>query len=369
MVWIAVAGLPDLLMRRRGSATLWMPLPLRRGSFIAPGPSLSPLFPTMQPRALSQITSVSRAAGNIPTLSVAPTTVFVPASVPPTPATVQLPPTTVIVTSILAPAPNPPATTSTPAPVIPTAVFTTVTHVFTTTTPGTSPVTLPAFTTSTTPRDITTSSTTLVGTDLVGTSGAVYGPPKSGTLSRSSAARSSASASALPTYSPSPHKPKSNVGKYVGYAIGAVFFLTLISSFFSAYRKHRKYVRKRPRGSIFNGGLSGGQSSPQKRSMAQALMRSVSNTSFDAYALSNSPPTSPAPVFLNGSRQLHLDRSRGFTPSPNPTIRPLPPTPTKYTHDDDAVFFPHVPPAVDVHDYSPRDYSPFGIASHVGTRG
>ncbi|KAJ6593863.1 hypothetical protein B0H19DRAFT_1092341 [Mycena capillaripes] len=102
--------------------------------------------------------------------------------------------------------------------------------------------------------------------------------------------------------------------------------------------------------------------------MAQALMRSVSNSSFDAYALSNSPPTSPAPVYFHGSQQSHpdlLNRARGFSPSPLPTIRPLPPTPsTKYpVHEDDPVFFPHVPPAVDPHEYSPHDYSPLGVSS------
>lgn len=150
------------------------------------------------------------------------------------------------------------------------------------------------------------------------------------------------------------------------FTIVLVFFLTLISSFFSAYRKHRKFVRKRPRGSIFIGaGLSDGQSSPRKQSMAQTLMRSVSNRSFDAYALSNTPPTSPAPVYLNGSQHSHsdvLNRARGFSPSPI-HIRPLPPTPSpKHTiHEaEDAVFFSNVPPAADPHEYS---HSPFGVSS------
>ncbi|KAJ6586884.1 hypothetical protein DFH09DRAFT_1359379 [Mycena vulgaris] len=274
--------------------------------------------------------------------------VFAPASVPPTTTTTQPPPAsvaTVTITSTLAPVSAPPAPTTktstpTPTPPLPTgkwfSVYATVTQVLTTTPTLTTGPSLNA------PHE--TTSGTLASIIPVWTTNAGYSLSRSSSFSRSSAAR--ASASALEPPSPSPHKPKSNTGKYVGYAIGAVFFLTLISSFFSAYRKHRKFMRKRPRGSIFIGaGLSAGQRSPQERSMAQALMRSVSNSSFDAYALSDTPPTSPAPVF----------RPRGFSPSPIP-IRPLPPTPSpKYTiHEDDALF------------YAPNErsqYSPFGASS------
>ncbi|KAF7361927.1 C2H2-type domain-containing protein [Mycena venus] len=332
----------------------------------------------MPGRAVSQAASVSRPAGNTPTPSVVPTSLsniedlvgkthtgfhsqlfsfLLP--LPPTPVTGQAAPvSTVIVTSILAPIV--PATTSSPAPVVPTAVFTTVTQVLTTV--GTS-TPVPAYTAPHT----TAAPTNSVDTALVGTTGAVYGPPRSSSGSFARAASSStarASASVVHSSTPVAHKPKSNTGKYVGYAIGAVFFLTLISSFISAYRKHRKYVRKRPRGSIFIGSkLSDGQSSPQKRSMAQALMRSVSNTSFDAYALSNTPPTSPPPVYLNGSQQAppDINRARGFSPSTSPIPpRPLPPTPTsiKYPiHEEDSVFYPHVPSPVDPHEYSPSGIS------------
>ncbi|KAJ7188313.1 hypothetical protein C8R46DRAFT_1054351 [Mycena filopes] len=231
---------------------------------------------------------------------------FLPASAPQAPPSAQPPPapvSTVIITSL---APNPPTTATLPAAPTPTAVTTIITQVQVLTAVPT-PTPSPGFTSTArgTDKDMTA-----VPTNIAGTSNAVYGPPRSTSLSRSS-----------------PHKPKSNVGKYVGYAIGAVFFLTLISSFYSAYRKHRKY----------------------------ALMRSVSNSSFDAYALSNSPPTSPSPVFLNGSQQTH---TRGFSPSPLP-IRPLPPTPMmKYAHEDDSVFFPHVPRAADA-----PEYSAFGVSS------
>ncbi|KAJ7497257.1 hypothetical protein FB451DRAFT_1210632 [Mycena latifolia] len=304
----------------------------------------------MQHRAVSQITSVSRAS--IPIISAAPSAVVTPASVSPALTTAQPPPTpplsTVVVTSILASIP--PTIVSTPTPILPTAVYTTVTQVLTTIpTSSPEPFTAPQGTTSgTLTSNIQVGATTTAG----------YSSSRSSSFSRSSAARASASNS---LESPRPHtgKPKSNVGKYVGYAIGAVFFLTLMSSFFSAYRKHRKYVRRRPRGSIFIGArLSDGQISPQKRSMAQALMRSVSNRSFDAYALSNTPPTSPAPVFQS---HPELHGARGISPSPIP-IRPLPPTPSpKYTiNEEDAVFYPQMPP-VDPREYSP--YSPFGASS------
>ncbi|KAJ7868880.1 hypothetical protein B0H13DRAFT_2670198 [Mycena leptocephala] len=42
-----------------------------------------------------------------------------------------------------------------------------------------------------------------------------------------------------------------DIAKYVGIAIGAVFFLALISSVFAVYRRRRRYARKRPRGSIY----------------------------------------------------------------------------------------------------------------------
>lgn len=264
-----------------------------------------------------------------------------------------------------------------------TAVYTTVTQVLTTV--GTSTPIL-AYTT---PRETAAGTTAAlltnsINTVLVGTTGAVYGPKSSsGSFARSASSSGTRStASAVHSSVPTVHKPKSNTGKYVGYAIGAgeaifslslshdrnfpVFFLTLISSFISAYRKHRKYVKKRPRGSIFTGSkLSDGQNSPRKPSMAQALMRSVSNKSFDAYALSNTPPASPAPVYLNGNQQSHPDiinRARGFLPSTSPLpIRPLPPTPTSAKFpvlEDDAVFYPHAPSPVDVH-----EYSPFGVSS------
>ncbi|KAF8210192.1 hypothetical protein K438DRAFT_1809143 [Mycena galopus ATCC 62051] len=345
------------------------PLPLRRGSFIGPTASLSLSETAMPRRAVSQAASISRLPGNISMPSVAPT-ISLPASVAPTPVTVQAAPapvTTVVVTSVLAPIA--PTTTSSPAPVVQTAVYTTVTQVFTTTpvqaytTPHVSTSTPAAAPAATSPD------TGLVGTALVGTTGAVYGPPKSssGSFTRpaSSASAARSSASIVHSSTPALHKPKSNTGKYVGYAIGAVFFLTLISSFISAYRKHRKYVKKRPRGSIFIGSkFSDGESSPRKPSMAQALMRSVSNRSFDAYALSNTPPTSPAPVYLNGSQQSHSDilNRRGFSPSTSPLPRPLPPTPTSAKfppiQEDDPVFYPHVPSPVD-----PREYSPFGVSS------
>ncbi|KAJ7132788.1 hypothetical protein C8R43DRAFT_1023357 [Mycena crocata] len=311
------------------------------------------------------MTILSSLRVSIPPLSATPTAVFTPVSAPPTLATVA-PPTTVIVTSTLAPSPLTPATTSSPALITATAVILTTTQV--TTIPGPLP---------STPRG-TVIETPSILTSIVqpATTNVASHPLKSSSFPKSSAVR--ATASATHSSSPTARKAKSNVGKYVGYAIGAgapifssnliivitvplVFFLTLISSFFSAYRKHRKYVRKRPRGSIFIGGrLSAGQNSPQKRSMAQALMRSVSNSSFDAYALSNSPPTSPAPVFLGGSQHSQPDmlyRARGFSPSS--TIRPLPATPSpKYTiHEDDAVFYPHVPPV------DPHEYSPFGVSS------
>ncbi|KAJ7462248.1 hypothetical protein B0H11DRAFT_102228 [Mycena galericulata] len=312
----------------------------------------------MQPRAVSQNTSISRP---IPTLSPTAPAVVTPASVAP-PLTTAQPVSTVIIISTLAPNPPPaPALTTSPPPIIPTAtaVYTTVTQVFTTI-----PTPSPAFTIST-PRG-TDSETSSIFISILGTTNAGYGysPPRSSSFSRASTVKPSASS--LPSSSHSSRKTvsKSDIGKYVGYAIGAVFFLTLISSFFSAYRKHRKFVRKRPRGSIFIGaGLSDGQSSPRKQSMAQALMRSVSNRSFDAYALSNTPPRSPAPVYLSGSQHSHsdvLNRARGFSPSPS-HVRPLPPTPSpKHTiHEEDAVFFPHVPPA-DPHEYS---HSPFGVSS------
>ncbi|KAJ6499340.1 hypothetical protein C8R45DRAFT_113038 [Mycena sanguinolenta] len=351
------------------------PLPLLQSSFIAAAASLSLSETAMPRRTVSQAASVSRPVGNLSTTSVVPTTVFLPASAAPTVVTVQAasaPASTVIVTSILTPIP--PATTSTPAPVPTTAVYTTVTQVFTTT-----PV--PAYTA---PHVSATAAppTDSFDTALVGTTGAVYGSPKSssGSFSRStssSAARSSASA--VHSSVPPPHKPKSNTGKYVGYAIGAgetltrsslaititcsVFFLTLISSFISAYRKHRKYVRKRPRGSIFipSSKLLDGDRKP---SMAQALMRSVSNRSFDAYALSNTPPTSPAPAYFTGGQQTHTDilnRARGFAPTSPLPVRPLPPTPssTKYlAHEDDPVFYPHVSSPIER-----RQHSPFGVSS------
>ncbi|KAJ7725861.1 hypothetical protein DFH07DRAFT_249708 [Mycena maculata] len=311
----------------------------------------------MQRRAISQITSISRP---IPTFSATSATIVAPASVPPpTLATTQPPPvSTVIVTSTLAPTPVPvPATTTLPIIPTATAVYTTVTQVLTTT-PNSSPG-LPTGLTISTPGGTTSSNffTTIE------TTSAQYTPTRSSSFSRSSSAR--ASASSLQSSSPSSHKPSSNVvGKYVGYAIGAVFFLTLISSFISAYRKHRKFVKKRPRGSTFIGArLSDGQNSTRKMSMAQALMRSVSNRSFDAYALSDTPPTSPAPVYLGGNQHSHsdvLNRARGFSTSPIHT-RPLPPTPSpKYTtHEEDPFFFPHVPPA-DPHEHS---HSPFGVSS------
>ncbi|KAJ7287573.1 hypothetical protein C8J57DRAFT_1460845 [Mycena rebaudengoi] len=222
---------------------------------------------------------------------------------------------------------------------------------------------LHTFTTSSPPPGTPRASGAAAGnTGNLGTNGGV---PK--ITSRSSSAR--ASATNAVTSSPSlrsHHVSKSDIGRYTGMAIGAVFVLTLISSFFSAWWKHRKYVRTRPRGSIFVGTkLSDGQHSPQKRSMSQILMHSVSDSSFDAYAMSNTPPTTPASVSFmpssphSGSQQSHLDLNRGraFSPSPVP-IRPLPPTPSpKYAmHEEDTIFYAHTPPL------DPRGFSPFGAS-------
>lgn len=283
----------------------------------------------MHRRAVSQAASVSRAS--VPLISAAPSDAQTPASVPPPPTTAQPPPApvTIVVTSIL-----PPAPASTPTTTSATAVYTTITHVLTTI-PTSSPMPI-----LTAPRETT--------------SGSIVQAVTTSTPSRSSTARASASSLG----SAGPHKPKNNlIGKYIGYAIGAVFFLTLISSFFSAWRKHRKYVRRRPRGSTFVGTrLSSGQSSPQKRSMSQALMpRSASNRSFDAYALFTTSPTSPAPVYPSHSQLLI--RSRELSVSPT-MVRPLPPTPSpNYTiRSEDATFYP-----VDPREYS--QYSPFGASS------
>ncbi|KAJ7647370.1 hypothetical protein FB45DRAFT_893268 [Roridomyces roridus] len=207
-----------------------------------------------------------------------------------------------------------------PNPVISTAVYTTatvVTQVFAT---SPTPTTSLALTVITESEDAGTTSPIL--SNVAASSSSVHSLPRSSSsASRSSTAR--ATATALPSSSDGHKVSKSEIGKYVGYAIGAVFFLTLISSFISAWRKHRKFVKKRPRGAIFTGAsLSGGQNSPVKRSISQALMRSVSNRSFDAYALPVSnptTPTTPTPAFFPGSQHTHsdvLNRARGFSPTP-----------------------------------------------------
>ncbi|KAF7315403.1 hypothetical protein MIND_00055000 [Mycena indigotica] len=145
--------------------------------------------------------SQSRAVDDLPTIvSISPTTIFIPESVP---ATVVAPPltSTVVITSVLAQ-----PSTHASATAVSTAVYTTITQVLTTI-----PIVASASASHETPLD-TTSTTFTTNSHIIGA-----GNSKSGSPMRSSSAR--IGPSALPSSS-SPHKAKSNIGKYVGYAIG-----------------------------------------------------------------------------------------------------------------------------------------------------
>ncbi|KAF7321265.1 C2H2-type domain-containing protein [Mycena kentingensis (nom. inval.)] len=288
-------------------------------------PTMPPLLLQRPPTRRDVTRSASKPAVDVPTVSVSPTTVFIPETVAPAPPPPP-PTTTVVVTSVLAP---PPPTAATAAP---TAVFTTVTQVLSTVPfVAAPPATAPTATHETHADMTSTTFTTLVHTTTAGGGGNAKSSPSA----RSTSSARIGPSAAPSTSSPHAHKAKSNIGKYVGYAIGGFFLLLLVSSFFSAWRKHRKYVRKRPRGSIFIGSkLSDGESTPPKRSMAQTLRMSVSNSSFDAYALCRTPPATPLPVYRADlhpeSLQSTIVRGRG-----GQQIRPLPPTPTPQPRDDE----------------------------------
>ncbi|CAK5281516.1 unnamed protein product [Mycena citricolor] len=334
-------------------------------SFIAP--ALTPWFwrmVRMQRRVASQdVSSASRPAAIISTsLSVASTTsVSTPSPATTTSTSKPLPPppaTTIVITSTLAASPPPITSSSThtqqqAATTSANAVYTTVTTQVLTTIPSPSPIETPTSTTASDSSFIFSSATTVptASPSFV----PVYGTTRDASSLHGSSTRSSASARASSSSTPLPnsaHKSKSNVGKYVGYAIGGVFLLLFISSFISAYRKHRKYIKRRPRGTVFADKLSSGQ---EKRSIAQAIMHSVSNSSFDAYALCTTPPASPTPAFVNGRQQVtrpdilptHVRSMSGKD------VRPLPATPTKY---EDPIFFPRAP-------VEHSRYSPFGLSS------
>nr|GAT57662.1 predicted protein [Mycena chlorophos] len=272
-------------------------------------PATMPPFPLP---ALPSPQSASKPVANLPTaaISIVQTTVFVPETAP----TLAPTTTTVVVTSV---APPPAPTTASP-----TAAYTTITQVLTTVPVAASSQTTAQSSAHETPTDPDTTSTTLTS----------YFHTTSTSAKASSFSARSSSTHIGPSAVPSPtvqHKPKSSLtGKIVGYSVGGFFLLLLLSSFFSAWRKRRQYVRKRPRASTFTGigsKLSDGESTPPKRSMAQTLMRSVSQSSFDAYALCGSPPTTPLPVYPHPDSLLV---TRG------PGIRPLPPTPTPPKDDE-----------------------------------
>ncbi|KAJ7218101.1 hypothetical protein GGX14DRAFT_439765 [Mycena pura] len=368
-----------LVLHARGPPWNVAQCPNLRGGPRVPSPPTVPLTTRLN-------FSISRPAAVVPTISASPTSpcrrgshphklievvfaaVFVPASVPPTAATALPPPvlatsrTTVIVTSVFAQLPTIaplPDTAPHPATTVATPLYTTVTQLFTTV-----PISSPD-SPSSTPHPAAADTTGTLTTYSHATN-AVYSASRSGSSSsRVSSARPSGSD--VPSSHPTSHKAKNNTGKYVGWAIGGFFLFLLLSSFISAWRKHRKFVRTRPRGSVFIGSrLSDGLSTPPKRSLSQALMHSVSNGSFDAYALCHTPPRSPASVYLPASHQSHpesllVTRARGYSAASPTHSRPLPQTPqTKYCMNEKDV-------PVDPHEYS--RHSPFGVSSSGSSTG
>ncbi|KAK7057227.1 hypothetical protein R3P38DRAFT_1167380 [Favolaschia claudopus] len=285
---------------------------------------------------------VARPTESITVSSTASTTVSLPPSAPPAVTS------STVITSILFPN-NDPTVISTAS-----AVHTTIAQILSTTTPST---------TVHRASRTTTASPSSIDTALVGTTGTIDSLPNT-----SSSLRSTSSAVAAPSVTmslaPVVHKSK-NIGKYVGYTIGAVFLFALLSSFLSTYRRHRRYMRKRPRPSVFTGtSISNTQLNvSRKSSFAQALMRSVSTRSFDAYALTNGPP--PLPPYLGGSQPSSLDITtqggRPVLPVSRP-YRPLPPTPIQrhsVCAGNPVVFHSNVPPPT----VDPRNCSPHVLFS------